>query len=103
VNVCDLRQASTHSFPNADHVSFYSEQLLPGFFVVFHELEDFLNMCCYFIPLPSASRWKGRTVEELQEAYNEYMETDPYIKQALGPDVAVTPCKVRFYLATLRT
>lgn len=86
-------KAGTHAFPAADHVSFYSEQLLPGFFVVFHELEDFLNMCCYFIPLPSTSRWKGRTVEELQEAYSDYMETDPYIKQALGPDVAVTPCK----------
>jgi len=91
-----LVQAGTHSFPDADHVSFYSERLMPGYFVVFHELEGFLNLCCYFIPM--ASRWRGYTVEELQAVYNEYIGTDTYIRQALGPEVAITPCRVRLYI-----
>jgi len=32
-------------------------------------------------------------VEELQAVYNEYIGTDTYIRQALGPEVAITPCR----------
>jgi geranylgeranyl reductase family protein len=84
-------KAGTHSFPNADHVCFYAERLLPGYFVVFHELEGFLNLCCYFIPC--GGKWAGASPQQLHAVYEDYLQNDPFIKQALGPDVAITPSK----------
>eukprot|EP01090_Pellita_catalonica_P003378 TRINITY_DN13045_c0_g1_i1.p1 TRINITY_DN13045_c0_g1~~TRINITY_DN13045_c0_g1_i1.p1 ORF type:complete len:282 (-),score=46.85 TRINITY_DN13045_c0_g1_i1:35-880(-) len=83
-------KAGTHSFPkSADHVVFYPKKLLPGFFVVFHELEDFLSLCCYFIPC--GGMWKGAKPRDLERTYNSIIKEDPYITQALGKDVEITP------------
>ncbi|KAL6075924.1 monooxygenase [Balamuthia mandrillaris] len=85
-------KAGTHSFPaDADHVVFYNRSLLPGFFVVFHELEDFLNLCCYFIPCDGA--WQNPKPSKLQAIYQRFLESDPHIAKALGPNVVITPCK----------
>ena len=78
---------------------FFSKALLPGYLTVFHELEDFLNLCCYFIPcdevIAGKGKWTKVPVEELQRVYDNYLKTDPFIRQALGSKVVITPSKVR--------
>lgn len=71
---------------------FYPRSLLPGFVIMTRELEDYLSICFYIMP--------GGKVqpEELYHVYLDLLQSDPYIRRALGPNVVLTPfqsCPVR--------
>jgi geranylgeranyl reductase family protein len=73
-------KAGTHRF-NADGVVFYTNRLLPGYAALFKEAGGDVNYCCYIIPGGKV------TNDDLHEMHHELLETHPYIKNALGPNV----------------
>ncbi len=71
-------RASTTNF-DADGVLFYPPELLPGYFAVFREADDELNLCCYIIPGGSCSP------KQLRQMYDKVIRGDPHVSRALGP------------------
>jgi geranylgeranyl reductase family protein len=83
--------AGTHVF-RADKAVFYPRMLLPGFVVVFRELENYLNVTTYLMP------GAAKKLEQCVELHSELLETDPFITEALGPQVVFTrpqACEMR--------
>jgi flavin-dependent dehydrogenase len=79
-------KAGTHNF-RVDNVLFYPRQMLPGYFVINREPEDYLNLSCILLPGPPGS---ARS-EDLFRIYKELVTTDPGITAALGPEVVLSP------------
>eukprot|EP01104_Vermistella_antarctica_P010761 TRINITY_DN2899_c0_g1_i2.p1 TRINITY_DN2899_c0_g1~~TRINITY_DN2899_c0_g1_i2.p1 ORF type:complete len:509 (+),score=70.27 TRINITY_DN2899_c0_g1_i2:390-1916(+) len=77
-------KAGSHTF-RADNVLFYSEPLLPGYFVINHEQEDYLNLCCFVIP--------GGDVgpDDLYRMYQDHTKKETVISRALGPEAELSP------------
>jgi len=79
-------KAGTHNF-RADNVLFYSKSILPGYFAINREPEDFLNLTCILIPGPPGSP----KPEDLYRIYKDLITKDPHITAALGPEVVLSP------------
>jgi len=84
--------APPHPF-NWDTMQFYPSTLLPGHCSIRREIEGEINYTTYILAGGSSKE------EDLARLHHEFMKSDPYISQALGP----TPAMERMKASSLRT
>jgi len=75
-------KAGTHSF-EADGVTFYTTDLIPGYCALFKEADGDVNFCTYIIPGGKAKN------EDLREIHEKLLREHPLISKAVGPNAEV--------------
>ncbi|EGG24878.1 putative CMF receptor CMFR1 [Cavenderia fasciculata] len=78
--VCSRSYVKNNTTFKYDGVVFYPKSLLPGYCAIIREARDELNYLAYIIPGGEA------TIDDLSKFHHEYMEKDPFISAALGPN-----------------
>eukprot|EP01113_Clastostelium_recurvatum_P041622 TRINITY_DN663_c0_g1_i2.p1 TRINITY_DN663_c0_g1~~TRINITY_DN663_c0_g1_i2.p1 ORF type:complete len:505 (-),score=131.11 TRINITY_DN663_c0_g1_i2:89-1603(-) len=90
--VCSRQYIQNNTHFKYDGVVFYPRSLLPGYCAIIREARGELNYLTYIIPGGPAKD------EDLNRLHHEYMESDPFISKALGPN----PQAERMKAASLR-
>lgn len=80
----------THNF-HSDFIIFHPRELLPGFFIISREVEDYLSVCCFLMPNSNSATPSTMNREEFEKIYKDLIENNKSIRLALGPDVELTP------------
>ncbi|GAM27555.1 hypothetical protein SAMD00019534_107310 [Acytostelium subglobosum LB1] len=85
--VCSRAYVKNNTTFPYDGVVFYPKSLLPGYCAIIREARDELNYLAYIIPGGEAKN------EDLHRLHHEYIEKDPFISKALGPNPEIERMK----------
>jgi geranylgeranyl reductase family protein len=79
-------ESGTYQFQH-DGVCFYPRRLVPGYCSLFRQADDDLGFCCYILPFGEA------TTSDLYELHHTFIESDPFISEAIGPNAKLEKMK----------
>ncbi|EFA86486.1 putative CMF receptor CMFR1 [Heterostelium album PN500] len=85
--ICSRAYVKNNKTFKYDGVVFYPKSLLPGYCAIIREARDELNYLAYIIPGGKVQN------EDLHHYHHDYIQNDPFISKALGPNPEIERMK----------